>query len=291
MGMVVDVPLNTGIADLDETLRHLLRRELERHGFEGVDIAFDAPTRDWSGKLTNPTVDLFLYDIREAPDRAQGAGPEERANGTAVQRQPSMRVELTYAVTAWTKAVEDEHRLLSQVLSILFSHKSLPADVLAEKGPRLRGIETAVARPHEEKAEFWSAVGGQYKASIDYVVRIEVASGAAFQRGPEVRTTTIRAGLTDAPRRKDAKLHHLGGTVRGAQAEPLAHAWVAIPESGAWTAADESGRFVFHRVPAGRHRVIARSADGSETETEAEVPGARVDLVMGGKPPVRERKR
>ena len=40
--LIVDVPLNTMLADLDETLRGLLKDQLERHGFEGVDIAFDA---------------------------------------------------------------------------------------------------------------------------------------------------------------------------------------------------------------------------------------------------------
>ena len=70
MAVTVDVPLNTMIADLDEALRRLLERELERHGFDGVEIAFDAPTKEWSGKLTSPTVDLFLYDLREATERA-----------------------------------------------------------------------------------------------------------------------------------------------------------------------------------------------------------------------------
>ena len=54
------------------------QRELHRHGFEGVEIAFDAPAKEWSGKLTGPTVDLFLYDLREALDRAQAS---RRANG------------------------------------------------------------------------------------------------------------------------------------------------------------------------------------------------------------------
>ena len=64
MALIVDVPLNTTLADLDETLRTLLRRELERHGFDGVEIAFDAPAREWSGQLSSPTVNLFLYDLR-----------------------------------------------------------------------------------------------------------------------------------------------------------------------------------------------------------------------------------
>ena len=53
--LTVDVPLNTMLADLDETLRNLLRSELERHGFEGVDIAFDAePAATGRGSSPSP---------------------------------------------------------------------------------------------------------------------------------------------------------------------------------------------------------------------------------------------
>ena len=190
MGMVIDVPLNTAIADLDQVLRLLLRRELARHGFEGVDIAFDAPARDWSGKLTNPTVNLFLYDLREAVGQRETGGGSSRNGDSVVDQRPPMRLELTYAVTAWTKAVEDEHRLLSQVLSILFSYRQFPTDIVEstpDGGSRLRDIQTVVAEAREDKSDFWTAVGGTYKVSMDYVVRMSVESGAMFVRGPEVR--------------------------------------------------------------------------------------------------------
>ena len=74
MTTVVEVPLNTAIADLDEVLRRMIRHELERHRFEGVDVAFEAPSKDWSGRLTNPTVSLFLYDIREDTERREPIG-------------------------------------------------------------------------------------------------------------------------------------------------------------------------------------------------------------------------
>ena len=69
--LTVDVPLNTMLADLDETLRVLLKRELGRHGFDGVDVAFDAPAREWSSQLSSPTVNLFLYDLRESTENRQ----------------------------------------------------------------------------------------------------------------------------------------------------------------------------------------------------------------------------
>jgi hypothetical protein len=285
MALVVDVPLNTAIADLDEALRTLLRKELGRHGFEGVDVAFDAPSKEWSGKLTNPTVDLFLYDLREAVDRAKISLGEVRSNGGAVASPPPLRLELTYAVTAWTKAVEDEHRLLSQVLAVLFSYRSLPESVLAEQsdgGSQLRDIETSVGRPREEKADFWSAVGGQYKASIDFVVLLTVESGATYQRGPEVRVQTMRTYIDGAPRTME-ELHRLGGTVRDGDGQPVVDAWVTAPEAGLWTATDRQGRFLFQRVRPGTMQLIVRTLDGEEAGATVKAPGPAADIVIGGK--------
>src|ERR671936_190143 len=139
------------LADLDETLRALLRTELERHGFEGVDIAFDAPARG-------------------------GGWPRVKRAGGVPGRPPPMVMECSYAVTAWTQAVEDEHRLLSQVLGVLFTYPQLPDDVLAgrlSQTAQRYAIEGRIGQPKSDgKADFWSAVGGQYKASLDYVITL-----------------------------------------------------------------------------------------------------------------------
>jgi hypothetical protein len=284
MTLVVDVPLNTAIADLDEALRTLLRRELKRHGFEGVEVAFDAPSKEWSGKLTSPTVDLFLYDLREASARADSTPSEQRGNGQAIVTPPALRLELTYAVTAWTKAVEDEHRLLSQVLGILYSYRRLPAEVLEsalDGGSVLAQAETSVGRPREEKADFWTSVGGQYKASIDFVVHTQVASGASYVRGPEVRTQTIRTRMSDGPARTLTEFHRTAGAVSDADGQAVPDAWVAIPSAGLWTATSSDGRFRFDRIQPGSYHVVARTAAGDESEATLEVPGGGVDLTIG----------
>src|SRR5215211_8941328 len=118
------------LADLDETLRGLLKDELDRHGFEGVDIAFDAPAREWSGQLSKPCVNLFLYDLREAETMRTSEWSRIQKDGRTYEGRPPMIMECSYAVTAWTQAVEDEHRLLSQVLGVLFAFPQLPADAL-----------------------------------------------------------------------------------------------------------------------------------------------------------------
>ena len=284
MPAVVDVPLNTSLADLDEALRTLLRRELERHGFEGVEIAFDAPASDWSAKLTAPTVNMFLYDLRENLGQSEASPRDVRVNGANMSAPPPMRLEVTYAVTAWTKAVEDEHRLLSQVLSILFSHTSLPADLLTGRlagASQFRSIETEVGRPKEEKADFWTSIGGRLQGVDRLRDPDRGRVRPMFLRGPEVRSQTMRLEL-DGVRRTMEELQRFGGVVRDSSGEPVADAWVALPDLGKMTSSDREGRFLFDGLRPGDHKVEARTASGEEASGVAKVPGGGVDLELGG---------
>jgi Pvc16 N-terminal domain/Carboxypeptidase regulatory-like domain len=284
--LTVHVPLNTMLADLDETLRNLLKEELDAHGFEGVDIAFDAPSRDWSGQLSKPTVNVYLYDLREAESLRTSEWGRLTRNGRTFETRPPMVMEASYAVTAWTQAVEDEHRLLSQVLAIFFAYPEIPQNKLNGRlanGSQAWPIKARIGQGKGEKSDFWSAVGGQYKVSLDYVVRLSVESGAMRERGPEVRTQTIRTQMTDAPARTVLEMHRSGGKVVDKKGQPLADVWITLPELGSWTSSRSDGQFRFDRLPPGRHRIIARTADGREADSHIEVPGAGVDLKIDGK--------
>ena len=284
--LTVSVPLNTMLADLDETLRNLLKGELENHGFEGVDIAFDAPSRDWSGQLSKPTVNVYLYDLREAETLRTSEWGRVSRNGRQFDTRPPMVMEASYAVTAWTQAVEDEHRLLSQVLAIFFAYPEIPQDKLNGRlanGSQAWPIKARIGQGKGEKSDFWSAVGGQYKVSLDYVVRLSVESGAMRERGPEVRTQTIRTQMTDAPKATVLEMHRSGGKVTDKKGQPLGDVWITLPDLGSWTSSRSDGEFRFDRLPPGRHRVVARTADGRETDSHMEVPGAGVDLKIDGK--------
>ena len=91
MAVVTTVPLNTMLADLDESLRAMLKRELGKHGFDGVDIVFDAPTKEWAAGLSSPTVNLFLYDLRESVERRVNEWTEQRGNGQSFDQRPPLQ--------------------------------------------------------------------------------------------------------------------------------------------------------------------------------------------------------
>ena len=279
----VDVPLNTMLADLDETLRGMLKEQLERHGFEGIEIAFDAPTREWSGQLSKPAVNIFLYDMRESEEDRPSGWTRQRVGDEFLEGPPPLIMEVSYAITAWAQAVEDEHRLLSQVLSVLYAFPNLPEDALngrLRNGSQSMAIKTKVGQAKGDKADFWTAVGGQYKASLDYVVRLTVESGVR-RSVPPVRTQTIRTHMIDGPPRAVVEMTRAGGTVADGDGEPLNNAWVTLPDAGRFAASDVRGQFRFDRLTPGRYRALARTIDGQEAEGVLEVPGAPLDLVVG----------
>lgn len=282
--LTVEVPLNTMLADLDETLRGMLKSELERHGFEGIEIAFDAPTREWSGQLSAPAVNLFLYDMRESEEERPSGWTKQRVGDEFIEGPPPMVMEVSYAITGWAQAVEDEHRLLSQVLAVLNAYPHLPEDALngrLRNGSQSMSIKTKIGQAKGDKADFWTAVGGQYKVSLDYVVRLTVESGVR-RKVPQVRTQTVRTRLLDAPARAVVEMHRTGGTVADGDGEPLKDVWIALPDSGLFASTGPDGRFRFDRLAPGRHRLVARSLDGKEATADLDVPGSLLDLVLDG---------
>ena len=282
--LTVEVPLNTMLADLDETLRGMLKSELGRHGFEGIEIAFDAPTREWSGQLSAPAVNLFLYDMRESDEDRPSGWTKQRVGDEFVEGPPPTVMEASYAITAWAQAVEDEHRLLSQVLAVLSAYPHLPEDQLngrLRNGSQSLSIKAKIGQAKGDKADFWTAVGGQYKVSLDYVVRLTVEAGVR-RKVPQVRTQTLRTRLLDAPPRAVVEMHRTGGTVVDGAGEPLQDVWVALPDSGQLASTDADGRFRFDRLAPGRHRLVARGADGTEASADLDVPGSLLDLVLDG---------
>lgn len=199
MQLATAVPSNTSLADLDEALRTLLRRELERLGFPGVGVAFDAPAREWAATVTQPTLNLFLYDLRENHQRRSTRWERGEAAGRLTETRPPLWLDASYALTAFSRAVEDEHRLLSQALTVLHSHPELPAEVLpttlAGALERLGPLRTRVGDPERDAgADFWLAVGGSYRLTFRYVVTVPFPTGAVLQRGEPARSRELRLG-------------------------------------------------------------------------------------------------
>lgn len=191
--------------ELDTALRALVERELGSGS--DVEVTFDAPTKDWASHRNRPTIDLYLYDIRQDVGRYQFGHVEVRnANGFVAQRQPQPKFfRLAYLVTAWTQRAEDEHRLLSTLMVTFLRHETVPMDLLDGSLADLGiSIPLAVALPPPQDrslSDVWSALGGELKPSLDLTVIAPLLPERAAVAGAPVKDepviTMARVGATE----------------------------------------------------------------------------------------------
>ena len=187
------------IHEVDIALRSLIEREAT-DGTE-VEVVFDAPTKDWASRRNVPTIDVYLYDIREDLRRRERGliNEYDDSDHITTRHLPPRHFKLSYLVTAWTQRPEDEHRLLAALLSCFLRHDAIPMDLitgpLAELG---LPVPVTVALPPPEDRSFadvWSALGGELKPSLDVVVSAPMDTGQQYAAGPPVvKPTRIALG-------------------------------------------------------------------------------------------------
>ncbi len=259
------------LSDLDETIRQLLINEGEFDPAE-IDISFDIPNREWSSGISKPTLNCYLFDIHERRAlREEGWQLQGRGTREAARRAPPLFFEMTYLVTAWTSAVEDEHRLLWHMLEVLMDHPVLPE-------ARLQGdlrqydwpLHTSVAQLEgvlRSPGEFWTALENQIKPSLSYVVTV-ARERRAERAGPPVLPGGISIGLPEARPgegfRVEALFRLRAETPRGG---------IAVRAAGHDHAAttDADGRFVLD-LPEGQH-LLRATIDGVEQQRMVRIGG------------------
>jgi hypothetical protein len=276
------------IADLDETIRLLLQQELPIKNGE-IEVKFDQPKREWSARLNRPTVNFFLYDLRENPtlrqhgwEQLEGGSPDDlRAR---LKRTP-YRVDCFYMLTTWANDPEDEHRLLSNVLLVLFRHPVLPEDRLMgslKKQPFELQARLANHDRLTNPAEVWSALDNEMRPSISYIITLALDPWSEVIT-PLVSSVTLRSGqAVDLPSETHLQAGtmqervDLGGTVR-AGGKPQGGIAVAIKGTGLFATSDPLGRFHLGSLPPGEYTLVAWPASGKPKEQPVRLPGAGKD--------------
>lgn len=227
------------IHEVDETIRTVVKRDVIRNA--DIEVVFDAPTKDWASRRNTPTIDIYLYDIREDLKRRQyGIVDVRDEHGQVTGRRPLPRIfKLSYLITAWTQRAEDEHRLLAAMLACFLKNDRIPSEFLvgslAEQGWPL-DITIALPPPEDRAlSDVWSALGGELKPSLDLVVitpvdldRLEVAA-APVKEEPKFRFSGPDGAETAPGRRKaaDSETEADGESAPGNGAD-------AIPEETVW---------------------------------------------------------
>lgn len=187
------------IRDLSLTLQAMLDDPALAARFPELaeaQVSFDRPSEKFAPP--QPTINLFLYDIRENLELRSNEPVVELRDGAAVIRRPPMRVACTYLVTAWpvggAEPMLQEQRLLSQVLQVLAANPTIPhqhlVGSLAGQEPPLP-VVTTQPEGLKNPSEFWTAVGNKLRPSISLTVTISLDPYAEPEAAPLVTTKGV----------------------------------------------------------------------------------------------------
>jgi hypothetical protein len=264
------------INDLDETIRRLI---LSRGFFENdsVAVSFGQPTGDWAAGLTRPTINCYLYDIRENLElRSAEWLVEKNDQGQASKRLAPRRYDLSYLITVWTQnQVEDEHAILWRVLGALAGADPLPPEFCqGELSAQPYAIRTQTAQPSmavQNMPDLWGVMENQLRPSIDFVVTAAMARPIHFEAPLVVSRRLAMRDRQIAGREGDELYQVAGLVVRRADGAPMPGASITLLDNGRADVADRFGRFSFTRLAAGTYQVRI-SAEGRSAQHALAVP-------------------
>jgi hypothetical protein len=268
------------ITDLDETIKQILIKKGQIDP-AAVDIRFETPKREWSASLSRPTINFYLYDIRENHElRGTEWFVNKDDKGMATRRKNASRFNLSYLITVWTNNVDDEHRLLWQVLQTLFRHPVIPEELLnGQLAAPEYPIETKTAQPDGlfgSPSDFWAALDNEIKPSVNYVVTLPLDVGISFTAGiatgAEVRMEQMDV-ITSQPARVSGKVHEAGKPDK-----VIPGAKIVAREARLATRTDATGRYLFTALTPGKHTLHIMAKGRKIKEIVLLVPGTSYDI-------------
>lgn len=155
---------------LNQSLETFLRTDVPLPAAE-VDVTFATPDKEWSGRLTRPTVNVFLHEVRRSSSRSVTGMTTRVGTGTATREVMAPFVRVRWLISAWTTEPDDEHRLLGDILSLAATAGAIPRVHLLSPLDQL-GNPVELLLANEDAApsvQVWGALGQPPRVSVELI--------------------------------------------------------------------------------------------------------------------------
>jgi hypothetical protein len=270
------------IAELDETIKQLITKKGNLDHGE-IDIKFETPNRDWSASLSKPTINLYLYDIRENHElRSTEWMIEKTGNNTATKRKNARRIDLSYLVTVWSNNIEDQHGLLWMVLATLIRYPIIPKEILiGHLGKQDYPILTHTAQPDglfSNPADFWAALDNEIKPSFNYVVTLPMDPEIAFTSAI-TRTSSFSFAMPDT---EAESILSISGIVhlKDHPEKGIPGVTLVAKEANLSAVTDEKGKYSFAGLSSGKQTLQVVVANEKQKTITLTIPGINYDIAL-----------
>jgi hypothetical protein len=246
--------------DLDATVKAMFADSAAPDDLRNAEVSFDTPDKDFKPNLA--TLNFFLHEVAENRALRDEARVLQRAGDTYTSRLPSLRLDCTYLITAWSPQTaglkaEEEHRLLGLALVWLsrfpvIDDRFLQGTLKSPTQPYPLSTLVAQTKEGQPMGEFWSALGVPPRAGFSLTVTItaepfdQVEEFAALQ-GVRVQTTSL--------------LHPaLIGRVLDHTLAPVAGVSVTVAETGGQVTSAPDGGFAVAGLAFGTYTLHVQAA-------------------------------
>jgi hypothetical protein len=280
------------IEAVDVALRRFLIREIPIENNE-VEVVFDQPKREWSARLSRPTLNIFLFDIREnvrlrtvswqPVGNGNGNGKSNGKNkdkGTVTMQRTPLRVDLHYMISAWATEALDEHRLLARTLMTLARRPHLPLDLLPrslQNQPTPISFQVAQLDILRNPTDLWSVLDNEIRPALSFMltlamnpyelVTLPLVGARELLVGPAVLNPL------DLEYYQPAGTDHfwsVGGVVKSE--ETIENLRLRLVERGQEIKLQQNGRFTIHKLEPGEYTLELTLKDGEIRHQKIAVP-------------------
>ncbi len=239
--------------DLDATLQAMLTDAAAPGDLRAADVGFDSPDQDY--KPTQATMNLFLHEVAENRALRDEARVIERTGDTYTSRLPSLRVDCSYLVTAWSAKTgglkaQEEHHLLGLALIWLsrfpvIDDRFLQGTLKTPAQPYPLAATVAQTNEGQPMAHFWSALGVPPRPAFSLTVTITVDPFDQVDQFSAVQTITTQSTSLLEP--------SLAGRVLDHTLAPVAGATVTLTGRSEQQTTGADGEFAFAGLPFGSY--------------------------------------
>ncbi|MBD2354952.1 DUF4255 domain-containing protein [Tolypothrix sp. FACHB-123] len=240
-----------------QTLAEILAGGTSLTSTEQIDFSHPSNRRE---EGAGPTLNLYVYDIRESKQFQQSGRQVERKASrslqpTSVGWSPNW-FDVSMLLTAWDRTALGEHHLLSEALTVLLRHRSLQEDYLV---PELRGYGnlslTVALDPPIEIGSLWSALNVPLRSALYITAMIPVEPQTTlvplvYERIFNLQNQLSENGNGTVVTRRVA----IAGMVKSAVTNlPLTTAEVTIQRTKKSAISNQEGLFFFEDIRLGNY--------------------------------------
>lgn len=242
-----------------QTLAEILAGGTSLTSTEQIDFSHPSNHKE---EGVGPTLNLYVYDIRESKQMQHSGRQVERKLTQALQPLPvswnPTWFDISILLTAWDRTAFGEYHLISQAISVLLRHRLLREEFLVSE---LRGYGnlnmTVSVEPQLEAGSLWSALTIPLRPALYLMVTVPFVPESNVVPLVLERIFQMQNQFGNGSVETIIKKVAIAGVVRSALTnQPLLEAEIKVAGTQKSTSSTKEGLFYFENLSLGNYILL-----------------------------------